>query len=143
MASVSTYLNFPRTCAAAFEFYKGVFGTDYVDQISYYGGLPTGPGQPPMSEADAKLIMNIQLPILGGHVLMGSDAVEGFGETFTPGNNVSLTLHPDTRADTDRLFAALGAGGTVHMPLADAFWGGYFGYLIDKFGTRWMFNCYS
>ncbi len=143
MPSVSTYLNFPRTCAEAFEFYKGVFGTEYSSQINYYGGMPTGPGQPTMSDDDAKLIMNVQLPILGGHIIMGSDVVEGFGETFTPGNNVSLTLHPDTRADTDRLFAALGAGGTIHMPLMDTFWGGYFGYLIDKFGTRWMFNCYS
>jgi PhnB protein len=143
MASVSTYLNFPRTCAAAFEFYKGVFGTEYSSQINYYGGIPTGPGQPTMSDDDAKLIMNVQLPILGGHVIMGADAVEGFGETFLAGNNVSLTLHPDTRADTDRLFNALAAGGTVHMPLADAFWGGYFGYLVDKFGTRWMFNCYA
>ena len=58
MPSVSTYLNFPRSCAAAFEFYKGVFGTDYAAPINYYGGVPMGPGQPPMSEDDAKRIVD-------------------------------------------------------------------------------------
>ena len=32
------------------------------------------------------------------------------------------------------------AGGNVTMPLADAFWGAYFGMLIDKFGINWMVN---
>ena len=31
-------------------------------------------------------------------------------------------------------------GGTVMMPLADAFWGAYFGMLTDKFGINWMIN---
>jgi PhnB protein len=52
-----------------------------------------------------------------------------------------INLEPDTRAETDRLFAALAAGGTVEMALQDMFWGGYFGSLVDRFGIRWMFNC--
>ncbi|MBL0176520.1 MAG: hypothetical protein IPP94_14850 [Ignavibacteria bacterium] len=47
----------------------------------------------------------------------------------------------DTRADTDRLFAALSGGGAVVMPLADMFQGAYFGNCTDRFGIRWMFIC--
>jgi PhnB protein len=54
-----------------------------------------------------------------------------------------LTLEPDTRAETDRLFNALSDGAKVDMPLQDMFWGAYFGSLTDKFGIRWMFNCTS
>jgi PhnB protein len=29
------------------------------------------------------------------------------------------------------------------MPLAEMFWGDYYGSLKDRFGTQWMFNCRS
>ena len=72
---------------------------------------------------------------------MGTDSPESMGQTVTAGNNVTLNLEPDTRAETDRLFRALSDGGTVAMPLTDMFWGSYFGILVDRFGMRWMFNC--
>jgi uncharacterized glyoxalase superfamily protein PhnB len=55
--------------------------------------------------------------------------------------NIYINLEPDSRAETDRLFAALSAGGKVGMPLQDMFWGAYFGSCTDKFGVQWMFNC--
>lgn len=55
--------------------------------------------------------------------------------------NLFINLEPDTRAETDKLFAALSEGGTVGMELQEMFWGGYFGSLTDKFGVQWMFNC--
>jgi PhnB protein len=48
---------------------------------------------------------------------------------------------PDSRAEADRLFNELSAGGKVEMPLADMFWGDYFGSWVDKFGVQWMVNC--
>ncbi len=141
MARTTTYLNFPGTTEAAFAFYREVFGTEYLGPINRMGGAPSAPGTPAMSEADQKLIMHVALPILGGHVLMGTDAVESMGHTVTIGTNVSLNLEPDTRAETERLFAALAAGGKVGMPLTDMFWGSYWGNLTDRFGVQWMFNC--
>ena len=93
-----------------------------------------------MSEADQQLVMNVGLRITGDHLLMGTDAPESMGFTVTPGNQVHINLQPDTRAHTDSLFKGLAAGGKVDMPLADMFWGAYFGNLVDRFGTRWMFN---
>ncbi len=83
------------------------------------------------------------LPILGGHMLMGTDAPESMGFKVNFGNNVYLNLEPDTRAETDNLFAELSAGGNVEMQLQEMFWGDYFGSCKDKFGIQWMFNCVS
>lgn len=141
MARVSTYLNFPRSTEEAFLFYKSVFGTEFAGPIMRFGDIPEQPGQPPAAEADKNLVMHVELPILGGHALMGTDAPESGGFSLVAGNNVMINLEPDTRAETDRLFAALAEGGTVEMPLAAMFWGGYFGSLVDRFGTHWMFNC--
>lgn len=143
MASVSTYLNFQRSTEEAFNFYKGVFETDFVGPIARFGELPPSPGQPPVAEADKNLIMHITLPILAGHMIMGTDSPESMGFKLQQGNSVYINLEPDTRAETDRLFNALAEGGTVEMPLAEQFWGDYFGSLKDKFGTQWMFNCRS
>jgi PhnB protein len=144
MASVSTYLNFPGTTEAAFEFYRSVFGTQYEGAgLMRMGDMPPSPGQPAISETDKKLVMHVSLPILGGHLLMGTDAVESLGQKVRLGNNVYINLSPDTRAETDRLFARLAEGGEVKMPLAEMFWGDYFGDLVDKFGVQWMFNCAS
>jgi PhnB protein len=141
MARVSTYLNFPRTTEAAFTFYKSVFKTEFSGHIARFKDIPPQPGQPALPEADLNLVMHIELPILGGHMLMGTDAPESMGFTVTPGNNVFINLEPDTRAETERLFNALSEGGKVEMPLQDMFWGAYFGSLTDRFGIHWMFNC--
>lgn len=143
MPSVSTYLNFERSTEQAFKFYKSVFGTEFQGEISRFGEMPPSPGQPALSEADRNLVMHVALPILGGHLLMGTDAPESMGFKLTQGNNVYINLEPDTRAETDRLFKALGEGGSVEMALAEQFWGDYFGSLTDRFGTHWMFNCRS
>lgn len=142
MARVSTYLNFDRTTEAAFNFYKTVFGTEFAGPIARFGDAPPQPGQSAMSDEDKQLVMNVTLPILDGHLLMGTDAVESMGE-LNQGNNVYICLDPETREETERLFAALSAGGKVEMPLTDMFWGDYFGSLVDQYGTLWMFNCTS
>ncbi len=142
MASVSTYLNFPRNTEEAFNFYKTVFGGEFSGEISRFSSAPAQDGAPPMAEADKNLVMHIALPILGGvHVLMGTDAPETMGFNVKFGNNIYINLAPDTRAETKLLFDALSAGGKVEMELQDMFWGDYYGSCADKFGVQWMFNC--
>ena len=141
MARVSTYLNFPGTTEQAFRFYQSVFGTEFNGPIARFKDMPSQPGQPPMSAADGELILHIELPILGGHVLMATDALASMGLTVKPGNNLHINLETDTRAETERLFPALSAGGKVEMPLQDAFWGAYFASFTDRFGINWMLNC--
>lgn len=141
MARVSTYLNFPRTTEEVFVFYKSIFGGEFGGNgISRFGDIPPSDDMPPLPESDKNLVMHIELPITGGHVLMGTDAPESMGFKVTTGNNVHLNLEPDTKEETIRLFQALSAGGTVTMELQDTFWGAYYGSCIDKFGIQWMFN---
>lgn len=141
MARVSTYLNFSRNTEEVFNFYKSVFGTEFAGDISRFGDIPPSDDMPPLSEEDKNMVMHIALPILGGHMLMGTDAPESMGFRVNPGNNVYITLEPDTREETKRLFDALSAGGTVEQELQDMFWGAYYGSCRDKFGVQWMFNC--
>jgi PhnB protein len=141
MARTSTYLNFPRNTEAAFLFYKSVFGGNFSGTLARFSDIPPQEGAPPLAEADKQLIMHIELPIVGGHLLMGTDAPESMGFKVNFGNNVHINLEPDSRAEADRLFAALSQDGKVGMPLQDMFWGAYFGSCTDKFGVQWMLNC--
>jgi PhnB protein len=140
MARVSTYLNFMGQTEAAFEFYRSLFGTDYVGTVMRMGDVPSGPGMPELTEAERDMIMHIELPILGGHVIMGTDMLESMGHELRIGNNVTINLEPDTRDDADRLFAALAEGVDERAGMQEMFWGAYWGTCLDRFGIRWMFN---
>ncbi len=142
MATVSTYLNFRRNTEEAFNYYKSVFGTDFIGSgIMRFKDIPPTVGTPPLPEADKNLVMHVSLPIIGGHILMGTDAPESMGFKVNFGNNVYISLQPDTRAETQRLFIALSEDGKVEQELQEMFWGDYYGSCKDKFGVHWMFNC--
>lgn len=140
MARVSTYLNFPGTAEKAFIFYKSIFGGDYIDGIMRFGDFPPPPGAPEMDEQTKNMVMNIQLAILGGHVIMATDAPSSMGFSFIAGNNVHIQLETDSKEETDNLFTQLSSGGIITMPLEDTFWGAYYGSCTDKFGVHWMLN---
>lgn len=134
MASVSVYLNFEARTERAFEFYKSVFGTDYAGPIHRIKDLPPTPGKT-LTEEQGNRIMHMALPILGGHLLMGTDVPK-----VTVGDNVQIFIAPDSRAQAETLFAALSKDGKVIMPLEQQFWGAYFGQLVDPFGVHWLVN---
>jgi PhnB protein len=143
MAKTSIYLNFNRRTEEAFEFYKQVFGTEFVGPVMRMEDVPPHEGQTELPSEDRKLIMHIVLPILGGLQLMGTDTTENMGITLQFGNNIFINLEPDTRADVDRMFGELSTEGTIGMNPQEMFWGDYFGSCTDKFGVMWMFNCSS
>ena len=72
MASISTYLNFPGNTREAFEFYRSVFGGELTNVMTF-GEMPPQDGMPPMPEAVLDMLVHVELTILGGHVLMGTD----------------------------------------------------------------------
>lgn len=142
MARTSTYLNFPRNTEEAFNFYKSVFGGQFGGNgVAHFSDIPPSNDMPPLAEGDKNLIMHIELPIVGGHVLMGTDAPESMGFSVNFGNNVYINLEPDTRAETKILFDALSVVGKITMELQEMFWGAFYGSCTDKFGVQWMFNC--
>ena len=97
-------------------------------------------GTPPMNDRDKNLIIHVELTIMDGHVLMATDVLESMGFKVAPGNNMHINIEPETRAETERIFKVLPAGGEVKMPLQDMFWGGYYAVPKDKFGLNWMLN---
>ncbi len=142
MPRVSTYLNFARNTEEAFLFYKSVFGGEFSGgNISRFRDMPASTEGPSLSPEDLGLVLHVELPILGGHVLMGTDAPESMGFQLVKGNNVHINLEPDTKEEANRLFEGLSQGGKISMPLQDTFWGAYFGSFTDKFGVNWMINC--
>ena len=68
MKSLNPYLNFNGTTEEAFNFYKSVFGGDFIT-VMRYGETPDGQNMP---EAEKNHIMHIALPI-GSNILMGTD----------------------------------------------------------------------
>ena len=93
-----------------------------------------------MSDTDKKLILHAELTIMGGHILMATDAPESMGFKMVHGNNMHICLEPESREETKRLFDELSAGGKVTMPLEDMFFGAYFAEFKDKYGINWMLS---
>jgi uncharacterized glyoxalase superfamily protein PhnB/uncharacterized protein YndB with AHSA1/START domain len=140
-ARVATYLNFNGNTEEAFNFYRNVFRGRFVGKgLQRFSDIEMPADHPPMSENDKKLIIHAELEILGGHVLMATDAPESMGFKLQTGNNMHINLEPETREETERLFKELSEGGKVSMPLKDMFFGAYFAEFTDKYGINWMLN---
>jgi PhnB protein len=139
MARVSIYLNFMGETEQAFAFYRQVFGGEFL-AFQRMGEVPRDPDQPPLPEHERQLVMHVELAILGGTVLMGTDLLESMGSELQLGTNVSINLEPDSYAEGRVLFDALSEGARDVMPLQPMFWGDYFGTIQDRFGVRWMMN---
>ncbi len=139
MASVSIYLNFMGNTEEAFNQYKKVFKTEFSNPLMRMKDMPQQDGMPPLSEADENKVMHVELPILDGTKLMGTDMLESMGHKLIEGNNVTISLNPDTREEADRMYKELSQGGTDGVAPHEEFWG-YWGTCKDRFGIRWMFN---
>ena len=134
--ALSIYVNFDGNCQEAFDAYRGVFGGEFSNMMTF-ADLPPDDDSPPMPEGWDGKIMHVALPI-GDGVLMGSDMPPGFGPPLAAGNNFSVSYAAPTRDEANRVFAALADGGEVTMDLQDMFWGDYFGTCTDRFGINWQ-----
>ena len=138
MSKVNTYLNFPGNTEEAFNFYKKVFGTDFIS-LTRMKDMPRPEGAPSLNDADANKIMNIQLPITNGHVLMATDALESLGHKVTVGNNVTISLDLDSKEEAEKIYSQLMIDSPENSgPLSPMPWGALWGSCQDKYGIRWM-----
>lgn len=71
---------------------------------------------------------------------MATDAPQEMGFEVKAGNNMHISLEPDSKEETTRIFNALAEGGNITMELQDMFWGAYYGSCTDKYGINWMLN---
>ena len=89
---------------------------------------------PVMDPAMAEKIMHGHLQI-GDATLLVSDGRCSGTMKF---DGFALTLVVPNDAEAERVFAAIGDGGTVAMPLAKTFFSSRFGMVNDRFGIIWM-----
>jgi PhnB protein len=135
---VNIYLTFDGDCAAAFNFYKEVFGGEFSWRATF-GDSPMKDKVPPDM---LDRIMHVSLPLGDNMDLMGCDYYSTMQKTsFVKGTNKQISLSPDTKDEADRLFEVLSKGGSADQPLELMFWGSYFGCLTDPFGIKWMIDC--
>ena len=135
MTRLNIYLNFPGNTEEAFNFYKSVFGGKFTSVVRFKD-MPMQAVRIP--KEDQNRIMHIGLPVGKDDVLMGTDSLESLGMKLIQGNNVYISVTPDSKGEADRIFKALSAGGTIQVPIADQPWGDYYGSFMDKFGVLWM-----
>lgn len=128
---LNPYLNFRGQARDAMTFYQSVFGGQLdVTTFADLGGM----GVP---ESEAANVMHSMLSVNEAVHLMGSDVPSAMEGEFPHGQ---ISLSGDDRETLQGWFAALGEGGTIHMPLEKAPWGDWFGQLADKYGVTWMVN---
>jgi PhnB protein len=137
MTKLNTYLNFAGNAEEAFKFYRSVFGGEFRT-VTRFKDMPMQGVIIP--KKDENKLMHIALPVGKDDVLMASDVLESLGHRLVAGNNVTISIFPDSKEKADRIFKALSAGGKIEMPLANQVWGDYYSSFTDKFGVRWMID---
>jgi len=133
MHQLNAYLFFDGNCAEAMRFYERTLGGK-LDLITH-ADTPMADKTPPPGIADK--IMHARLAVEDG-TLMASDWMAD--RPYEGMHGFSLSLIYPTAAEARRMFAALGQGGKVTMPMDKTFWAEAFGMLVDRFGTPWMVN---
>ena len=137
MAQINPHINFNGNAEEAFTFYKSVFGGEFA-MIIRLKDLPSS--EHPISENDANKIMHIALPIGKSNVLMGNDVPEMMGRVNESENRSKIAISAESKAEADKLFNGLSAGGKVEAPIGDSPWGSYFAMFRDKYGIEWMID---
>jgi PhnB protein len=134
MAKMNSYLNFNGNTEEAFNFYKSVFGGDFLT-LMRYKDMPDAEKTP---ADELEKVMHVALSI-GDNILMGTDVLKSM-EPVNFGTNSSISIDGESEEEANQLFNKLSAGGKVVMPLEKMFWGALFGMITDKFGVQWMVN---
>jgi len=125
---IQPYLFFDGRCDEAIEFYRGTLGAE-VTMLMRFKDSP-GPASPGTEDK----VMHADLRI-GETTVLVSDG-RCLGRPNFQGFALSLTVPNESEAE--RLFAALGDGGQVRMPMTKTFFSPRFGMVADRFGVSWM-----
>ncbi|HTU81893.1 MAG TPA: VOC family protein [Candidatus Acidoferrales bacterium] len=118
-------------CEEALEFYKPIFDGSY--EISRNADGPMA-DRVPQDWRNKVMHASFTSP---GVSFLASDGRES--KTIDPdAGNIALCVEAKNAADGERICKSLADGGKINMPFGDAFWGGKFGNVIDRFGNEWM-----
>lgn len=130
---VEPYLFFEGRCEEAIEFYRKALGAQ-VEMLMRFKDSPEPPQPGMVPPGSENKIMHASVRIGDARLLMSDGHCQG-NARFA---GFSLTVTAANEAEADRLFAALGDGGEVRLPLTKTFFSPRFGMLADRFGVGWM-----
>lgn len=130
---IQPYLFFDGRCEEAIEFYRQALGAE-VTMLMRFKDSPEPPQPGMMPPGCEEKVMHASLRI-GDATVLASDG-RCLGQPSFQGFALSITAPDDAQAE--RLFAALGEGGQVQMPMSKTFFSSHFGMVADRFGVGWM-----
>lgn len=130
------YLFFHGRCEEALSFYaKALNG-----KIVFMSRVADSPMAEHVPAEQRNGVMHATF-VAGDVKFMASDGRPGPGPNGE--DDIALSLATADAAEGERVFTALSDGGKVDQPLADAFWGGRFGMLTDRFGVQWLVSIHD
>lgn len=112
----------------AMTFYTSLFDDGRVVEVTRYG--PDGPGP--------EGTVQVARFALAGQEFRCSDSFITHPFSFTP--SLSIWVETESEDEIERLFAALGDGGTALMPLDAYGFSRRFGWVSDRYGVSWQLN---
>ena len=127
---VQPYLFFDGRCDEAIEFYRSALGAE-VTMLMRFKESPD-PGMVAPGTEDKVMHASFRI---GETTVLASDGRCQGAPSF---QGFALSLTVPNEAEAERLFAALGDGGQVQMPLTKTFFSPRFGMVADRFGVSWM-----
>jgi PhnB protein len=129
---VQPYLFFNGRCEEALDFYRSTVGAEIGMLMRYRDNPEPQPGMVPPGSDDKVMHASVRI---GDSMVLCSDGCAS-GQPDFQGFSLSLTVADENEAE--RVYAALGEGGKVQMPLMKTFFSPRFGVLTDRFGLGWM-----
>ena len=128
MSKIKPCLWFDHQAEEAAQFYTSLFKDSRIGKVSRYGkeGFEVH-GQP-----EGK-VLTVDFE-LAGYNLLALNGGPHF--SFTPA--ISLFVVLESEAEVDALWAGLGKGGGVLMPLQAYDWSKKYGWLSDRYGLSWQ-----
>ena len=125
---VAPFLMFTGDAEPAITFYTSLFDDGQVVEVTRFG--PEGSG--------AEGTVQLARFVLAGQEFLCTDSPPVHDFTFTP--SFSIWVETESDEELERLFTALGDGGTQLMPLGDYGFSRRFGWLNDRYGVSWQLN---
>ena len=130
--NVLPYLYFDGRTNEALDFYKSAIGAKVEAVMQFKDAPPDVQAQMPSASKDK--VMHAAFHV-GDTQIMATDGNCSGKAGFS---GISLTINAADNAEAEKLFAALGNGGQVTMPMSETFFADRFGMVADKFGVPWM-----
>jgi predicted 3-demethylubiquinone-9 3-methyltransferase (glyoxalase superfamily) len=121
------FLMFEGNAEAAINLYVALF-SGQVDSMQRYAAGEPGP------DGTVKLASFT----VAGQTIKATDSFVKHAFSFTP--SVSLFVECESESEIDRLYAALGEGGSTLMPIDNYGFSRRFAWVNDRFGVSWQLN---